>query len=147
MIIKRGYAEKPPISYTNAKERVMLVLKLYDKIDPEKVLKASLSLDFKLFNALRRLIANQIPLTPHRTAHPGVALHERSGPGLVGSCGGDHGGRGRVLPRDSRRGRREAAETDRHRRVPGDQGGVLQGVRALARSLRAGMIAMLRIAR
>lgn len=38
MIIKRGYAEKPPISYYNAQERVMLVLKLYDKIDPEKVL-------------------------------------------------------------------------------------------------------------
>ena len=41
LILKRHFADHPPISYDLIKERVMLVLKLYDKVDPKKVLKSS----------------------------------------------------------------------------------------------------------
>lgn len=33
---------KPPLTYDFAKERIMLVLKLYDKVDPEKVNNSSI---------------------------------------------------------------------------------------------------------
>jgi len=37
LILKRHFADHAPITYDSIKERVMLVLKLYDKVDPKKV--------------------------------------------------------------------------------------------------------------
>ncbi|OWK50716.1 Acyl carrier protein, mitochondrial [Lonchura striata] len=35
--LRRGFAELPPLTLADIKERVLYVLKLYDKIDPEKL--------------------------------------------------------------------------------------------------------------
>lgn len=36
--IKRSFSDKPPMSMTTIRDRVLLVLKLYDKIDVSKVI-------------------------------------------------------------------------------------------------------------
>lgn len=37
LVPTRHYSEKPPLTFDSIRDRTMLVLKLYDKIDPEKV--------------------------------------------------------------------------------------------------------------
>ncbi|KAM7296085.1 acyl carrier protein, mitochondrial [Ixodes scapularis] len=37
LVPTRHYSEKPPLTFDSIRDRTMLVLKLYDKIDPEKL--------------------------------------------------------------------------------------------------------------
>ena len=39
MVTKQTFSSKPPLTIANITDRVLLVLKLYDKIDPTKVKK------------------------------------------------------------------------------------------------------------
>lgn len=104
--LERCFSHKPPLSLKLITDRVLLVLKLYDKVNPDKV---------NILNALVvNLISTNLTLFLLRyvrilqfsfPANSRLAFHKRPGPGLARPRRSDNGDRGRVRLRNSRCGR------------------------------------------
>lgn len=93
-VLSRQYGDLPPLTFENIGARVLYVLKLYDKINPEKVSPQEPRYLFLVAPPESRVVSNF-----HFLSDAGadvLPLHERPGPGQFGPSGDHYGHGGRI---------------------------------------------------
>jgi len=81
-VTKRTFSDKAPLTIPYIQDRILLVLRLYDKVDPTKVL---------LLISLKRKSLYSNYVIGFFLAYSGIPLYEWSWPGFPWSCGSYYG--------------------------------------------------------